>query len=533
MRATRGTGALVRLALRLDRIKLTLWILGLTVVIVVTASSFQSLYPTVASRQEFGLVVGTNPSFRAMLGPLFNASSIGGLVAWRAGIVLVLAGLMGLQTVVRHTRLEEETGRHELVGSGVVGRYAGLTAALIVAFGAGLLLATLIAGSLIGLGLEATGSIAFGLAVAAVVWTFAAVASLSAQLTSSARAANGIAGGALGLAYLLRALGDSAPEGDALSRLSWLSPIGWSQQLRPFADERWWVLGLVAALMALTAGIAYALASRRDVDAGLLADRAGPAAADPSLRSPVALAWRLQRGALLWWAIGFAVVGLAEGSVADGVKQIVGDNPQMAEIIQRLGGSEALVDNFLATVMGIFGVIAAVYAVQATLRLRAEETALRAEQVLATRVTRTPWILSHVAIAVGGTALLLAVGGGATGLAHGLRTGDVTGQVPAVVGGALAQLPAALVLAGVALALFGALPRLVTVSWALIAVTLLITWLGPVLQVDQWVLNLAPFTHVPQLPAAELTWTPLLWLSAVAVVSMALGLAGFRRRDVG
>jgi ABC-2 type transport system permease protein len=46
-------------------------------------------------------------------------------------------------------------------------------------------------------------------------------------------------------------------------------------------------------------------------------------------------------------------------------------------------------------------------------------------------------------------------------------------------------------------------------------------------------LNLAPFTHVPQLPAAELTWTPLLWLSAVAVVSMALGLAGFRRRDVG
>jgi ABC-2 type transport system permease protein len=165
--------------------------------------------------------------------------------------------------------------------------------------------------------------------------------------------------------------------------------------------------------------------------------------------------------------------------------------------------------------------------------LRAEETALRAEQVLATRVTRTPWVLSHVVIAVGGTALLLAVGGGATGLAHGLRTGDVTGQVPAVLGGALAQLPAALVLAGVALALFGALPRLVTVSWALIAVTLLITWLGPVLQVDQWMLNLAPFTHVPQLPAAELTWTPLLWLSAVAVVSMALGLAGFRRRDVG
>jgi ABC-2 type transport system permease protein len=533
MSAVRGTGALVRLALRLDRIKLLLWIVGLSAVIMGPASSFQSLYPTVASRQEFGLAVGANPSFRAMLGPLFNAGSIGGLVAWRAGIVLVLAGLMGLQTVVRHTRLEEETGRQELVGSGVVGRYAGLTAALIVAFGAGLLLAVLIAGSLIALGLETAGSIAFGLAVAVSVWMFAAVASVTAQVTSSARVANGIAGGSLGLAYLLRALGDSAAEGDALSRLSWLSPIGWSQQLRPFAGERWWVLGLAAALMVVMVGIAYALVSRRDLDAGLLADRAGPATADPSLRSPVALAWRLQRGTLLWWAIGFAVIGLAEGSVADGVTEIVGDNPLMAQVFKRLGGAEALVDNFIAAVMGIFGVIAAVYAVQATLRLRAEETGLRAEQVLATRVTRTRWVMSHVVIAIGGTALLLAIGGGATGLAHGLRTGDVAGQVPPVVGGALAQLPAALVLAGVALTLFGALPRLVTMSWALIAMTLLITWLGPVLQVDQWVLNLAPFTHVPQLPAAELTWTPLLWLSALAVASMALGLAGFRRRDVG
>jgi ABC-2 type transport system permease protein len=285
--------------------------------------------------------------------------------------------------------------------------------------------------------------------------------------------------------------------------------------------------------MVVMAAIAYTLVSRRDVDAGLLVDRAGPATAVPSLRSPLALAWRLQRGTLLWWAIGFAVIGLAEGSVADGVTEIVGDNPQMAQIVERLGGAEALVDSFIAAVMGIFGLIAAVYAVQATLRLRAEETGLRAEQVLATRVTRTPWVISHVAIAIGGTALLLAIGGGATGLAHGLRIGDVAGQVPPVVGAALAQLPAALVLGGVALALFGALPRLVTVSWALIALTLLITWLGPVLQVDQWVLDLAPFTHVPQLPAAELTWTPLLWLSALAVVSMALGLAGFRRRDVG
>ena len=533
MTAVRGTPTLVRLALRLDRVKLTVWILGLTVVVIAMASAFQGLYPTVPSRQAFGLAVSTNPSLRALIGPLFDATSIGGLVAWRAGPVLVLAGLMGMQTVVRHTRLEEETGRHELVGSGVVGRYAALTAALATAFGAGLGTAALITGGLVALGLEAAGSVAFGLAVACNVWAFAAVAALTAQSTSSARAANGVAGAVLGLSYLLRALGDSAATGDALARLSWLSPIGWTQQLRPFADERWWVLGLIAAFVVVVAGIAYALVSRRDVDAGLLTDRPGPATADPSLRSPLGLAWRLQRGALLWWTIGFAIAGLAIGGVADGVGDIVGDNPQLADVFEQLGGAEALVDAFIAAVMGILGLIAAVYAVQATLRLRAEEVGLRAEQVLATSVTRAPWVASHLLLAIAGTALLLAVGGGAVGLMHGLRTGDVSGQVPAVIGGGLAQLPAALVLAGVALALFGVLPRLVTVSWALIAMTLLISQIGPVLQLDQWVLNIAPFTHVPRLPGAEMTWTPLLWLSAVAAVSIALGFAGFRRRDIG
>lgn len=533
MSALRGTGTLVRLALRLDRVKLTVWILGLGLVVIATASAFQGLLPTVASRQQFGLAVATNPSLQAMLGPLFNAGSIGGLTAWRAGPVLVLAGLMGMQAVVRHTRLEEETGRQELLGSGVVGRHAGLTAALIVAFGGGLLLAAVIASGLIGLGLEADGSVAFGLAVALNAWVFAAVAAVAAQLARSARAANGVAGAALGLAYLLRALGDSVADTDPLSRLSWLSPIGWGQQLRAFADERWWVLGLVAAVVLVLCAMAYVLVTRRDVDAGLLADRQGRAVADPSLRSPLALAWRLERGALLWWALGFAVAGLALGSIAEGVGDLAQDNPQLVAIIARLGGTEVLINAFLAAMTGVLGLVATVYAVQATLRLRAEETALRAEQILATGVTRAPWVASHLVFAVGGAAVLLAVGGGATGVMHGARTGDLGGQVPAVMGAALAQLPAALVLAGVALALFGTLPRLLSVSWALVAVTLLIAWLGPVLQVDQWVLNLAPFTHVPQLPAAELTWTPLLWLSAVAAVSMALGLLGFRRRDVG
>lgn len=531
MTTLRGTGALVRLALRLDRVKLPIWILGLAAITILTASAFQDLYPTAAARERFGLSLSTNPALRAMLGPLFDASSVGGLTAWRIGFAMVLAGLMGFQAVVRHTRANEETGRQELVGSAIVGRYAGLTAALIVTFIAGLVIAGLIAGGLIGLGLETAGSLALGFAVALPAWAFAAVGALTAQLTSSARAANGLAGMVLGVSYLLRAVGDSA--GDAgPSWLSWLSPLGWAQQLRPFAGERWWVLGLAAAFVVVLAASAYGLLSRRDVDAGLFAARPGRAEATPWLRSPLALAWRLQRGALLGWAAGFAVVGFAIGAIASSVADLGRDNPQLAAMLEQIGGAKGMVDAYIAGTLGIIGVVAAVYAVQATLRLRGEETSLRAEPVLATRVTRLPWAASHVTVAVIGTAVVLAVAGSAMGLMHGLRTGDVGTELPRVLGGAMAQLPAVLVLAGIALALFGVVPRLTTLAWGLVVATLVISQLGPMLQFDQWVLDLAPFTHVPRLPGSEMTWTPLGWLMAVAAASVVIGFAGFVRRDI-
>src|SRR5450756_3170018 len=71
------------------------------------------------------------------------------------------------------------------------------------------------------------------------------------------RQASGIAGAALGLSYLLRAIGDSS-SGQRLQWLSWLSPIGWGQQVRPFAGERWWVMTLLFGVAVALAAGAYA-----------------------------------------------------------------------------------------------------------------------------------------------------------------------------------------------------------------------------------------------------------------------------------
>lgn len=533
MSSLAGTGTLVRLALRRDRIRLAIWVVALVLVTLGSAAAFAALYPTVESRLPFARSVESAPALLALTGPAFDLTSTGGLVAWRVGSLgAVLIGLMGLFTVVRHTRADEEAGRLELVGSGVVGRRAPLTAALVTSFGASGAVGLLVAGGLVGMGLPPAGAVALGLALASSGWMFAVIAAVTAQLTENGRLASGMAGGLLALSFLLRAGGDSAGD-SGLKWLSWLSPIGWTQQVRPFAGERWWVFGLVTALVAVLLAAAYVLVGRRDIGAGLLPQRLGPARARPGLRSPLALAWRLQRGAMVGWTAGFAVFGAALGAVAEGVADLLKGNPQLERFFEAAGGAKGIVDTYLASTLGILGLVASAYAVQATLRLRSEETGLRAEPVLATRASRIRWAASHLVVAAFGTAVVLLAAGLAAGLTHGLRTGDVGGQVVRLVAATLVNLPAALVLAGIAAALFGLAPGLTAVAWGALGFFLLLAQLGPMLKLSHLVMDLSPFTHVPKLPGGTASPVPLAALAGVALLLAVAGLAGFRSRDVG
>ncbi|MCW2884505.1 MAG: putative exporter of polyketide antibiotics-like protein [Streptosporangiaceae bacterium] len=531
-RTLTGTGALVKLWLRRDRIILPVWVYALTAYSVGTAYSFKGLNKTPASRHNFAAGIIHNGALKAMYGPIVDPDSIGGLVAWRNGVTgAAMVAVMSVLLVVRHTRAEEETGRLELIGATVVGRRAPLTAGLLIAVTANVLVALLSSLGMMVLGLPAAGAVAFGLAWAATGLVFAAVAAVTAQLTESGRTANGLALAALGAAYLVRAAGDA---GSGASWLTWLSPVGWAEQVRPYGGDRWWVLLISLACAAALAAAAYTLTGRRDLAAGILPVQPGPARAAPSLRTPFALAWRLQRGSLYAWGAGFAVYGLAIGSIADGVNDMVKGSSGTRKLLTDLGGGghRGVVDAFLATVTGIMGLLAAVYTVQAVLRLRSEETGQRLEPLLATSVGRIRWALGHLVIIALGTAAMLALMGMAAGLTHGLRTGDVGGQLPRIAGAALAQLPAVWLIAAVTVALFGLAPRAARGGWGVLTACLLLGQLGPVLKLPQWAMDLSPFTHVSKLPGGTFSAVPPAWLTALALLLAAAGLAGFRRRDL-
>jgi ABC-2 type transport system permease protein len=269
------------------------------------------------------------------------------------------------------------------------------------------------------------------------------------------------------------------------------------------------------------------LAGRRDVGAGLVRPRRGPASAAAWLCGPAALVLRLQRGTLAGWTAALAALGLTFGSLAESVTRMVGDNPRLAQVV---GASGDLTDGFSAAAGTYSGLAAAGFAVAAVLRARGEEQAGRTELLLAAAVDRRRLLGAVLRVAGGGALVLLAVFGLADGLAASAALG--TGRVGPQLAASLVQLPAVLVVAGAAAALVGGAPRQAPLAWLLLAWSLVVGLLGPLLQLPGWALHLSPFSWVPRVPAEPADAVPLLGLTAVAVAFGLAALAAFRHRDV-
>ena len=527
MRELTGTGALVRVILRRDRVRILVWILGIVGMAVLSAAGVKGIYPTAADLQRAAALVEGNAAAVAFNGPVQGLETLGGRIAFETGsFTLLLVGLMSLFTVSRQTRAEEESGRLELIRATVVGRHAPLVAALLVVAAMNFVVGAAVGAGFFGLGLPAAGCAVFGVSVGAVGLAFAGITAVAVQVAENGRVASGLAGCSVGAAFVLRAIGDI---GDGA--LSWLSPIGWGQKMRPFAGENWWPLAVPALVLAGCLWLAAALASHRDLGAGLVQPRRGPAAAGPLLGTPWGLALRLQRGALVAWASGVFVLGAVYGSVANDIEEFIQDlDDSIRELLARTGAN--IVDSFFGTTVLILALVGSGFALQSVQRLRAEESALHAETILATPVSRRRWVASHLAVTLGGALLVLGAGGLGLGLAYALTVGD-PGAVPRRIGDAIAYLPAVGLMAGLGLALFGLVPRAVAAPWGLLVLSFVTGFFGEILDLPSWVLRLSPYEHTPLLPAEEFAALPLVVMTGLASALAGAGLWAFRSRDIG
>lgn len=521
-----GTGALLRFMLRRERLALPLWLIGAGFLFAYQSAGSQTIYDSDEKLAQFRETIGGNAAMIAMSGPDELVQTIGGEVTFEVfAFICILVGLMNMFLVGRHTRSDEETGRAELIRSTRVGRHATLAAALGLA-----LLANLGAGLLVfaggaATGLPVTGSILVGLALAAVGLTFAGVAAVAVQLYEHARGVYGAVTLVIGASMVLRGAGDVSDNG-----LSWASPIGWGQQTLPYVENRWWPLLIPVAAAAVLTAVAVALLDRRDVGAGLVASRPGRATASRALSSPLGLAWRLHRGWLYGWTIGLFALGAAYGSIGDSIEQYIEDNPEVAEVLT--GGAGDVLDAYLSVTLLMSVMISTAYGIVVLLRVRGEESSLRAEPILATPVSRWSYLASHLAVALVGNAVVVAAAGFGSGLAFGLTVDD-TSQILRLTGYALTYVAAVWTVLAVTTLAIGVLPRMApAISWAVFGYLFFMGFLGQALDVPDVLVDVSPFEQTPRVPLDDLTATPLLVITAVAAALMVAGFAGFRRRDI-
>ncbi|BDU05185.1 ABC transporter permease [Nocardia cyriacigeorgica] len=525
-----GTGTLIRFNLRRDRIKLPAWVFGITVMGLYYASALPQVYKTPEDlRAVSQFSEGTVGALISGPGYGLAEPTVESVIVAVYGLYfLLLAALMNILLISRHTRVEEQTGCAELVRANVVGRHAQLTAALLVALAANVALSLFIAGSFSIAGLDSSDSLLFGCSVGATGLVFAAITAITVQISTYSRAAAGMAGAALGIAYVIRAAGDTLREGG--SALSWLSPLAWSQQTRAYADGRWWPLALSIVFAVAACAVGYALSARRDVGAGLVAARRGSPVAPDWLRSPLALAFRLQRAGLIGWGCALAAAGALYGGISKQIVESFDDLPD--QVVDVMGGDPTrMLDGYAGTMALFNALLVAVFGILGVQSLRGEETSGRAEPVLATATGRWAWIGSYTAVLAAGAVALLALSGAVLGASMALSVGQGRYLADVLVAH-LVFAPAVLVVIAVAVLCYGAAPRLIGITWALLGFSMIIGFFGPIMDLPRWLHNLSPFEHVARVPMDDVRWAALVVMTVLAIALAGAGSSAFRRRDL-
>lgn len=528
-----GLAPSLRLAWQRNRIFWTCWIIGLAVLMPTTLSQYETVIPPGTDPRATLEPLRSNPSMLALLGPAYDVYTKGGFVFWRVGgFCSAFAGMMAGFGIIRATRAEEEEGRLEMLRAGTIGRHAPLAAGVLLCSLAALVLALLGAAPLVAMGLPAAGSLTAGAALGVVALVFTGIGAVACQVFDSARTARywtlGLAWGGM---FLARMVIDGAGPDASGSWAQWLVPLEWGMLMRPFAGNRWWVallgLGLFVGLVLL----AFRLESLRDHGAGLVGSRPGRATAPGWLRGAEGLAWRLQRGSLLGWSMSLLLAGAGIGSIVSQMEESLAANPQLGQMLEKMGGSSNVTVAFYVAMLGIMATVVAVFAATTITRLRSEESHGRTEAMLATATSRTRYACSHLALGTVVPCLVMVGVGALLPLADAQRTGNWE-RLGTYARAAAGLLPGVLLMAGVTMLLVGWLPRLTALVWVLLGWTLFTTWFAVLFELPGWLVRLQPWGHLRLLPRDAWSWTPFAVELALAVALLALGLVGYRRRNI-
>lgn len=525
-----GLLKLARMVWKRDRISLLIWVLSIAAVTSMVAIAYFDLYPLAADRNLMAQTL-QNPALVAMIGPVFGLDDYhyGAMVSHEMLLFTAIAvAIMNIIFVVKHTRGDEETGRIEILRSLPTGRLANVSSVLLVSLIANVVLGLVVAVGLFVLGIESinvAGSILYGCTLAVTGLFFAVFTVLCAQLSESARGALGYAFAGLGVAYVVRAIGDVGE-----SSLSLFSPLGIILRTQAYVNNNWVPVGVVLVEALICVLIAFYLNHKRDLGAGLIASRPGRSTASRWLSGPVGLVLRLEKTMLIGWAVGLWLIGISYGSVLGDIDSFFASSDILIQILPETGG-DSLVQEFVALLMALMAIMSTVPALLVVLKLSGEEKAGRIDQLLARSVSRTRLMLSFIIPAMLVAVLIQLLSSIGLWMA-GMFVMDQPLSLVTTIKTALAYVPALWVMLGIATLLIGVVPRLTNYIWLYLGYSFFVVYLGGLLQLPAWMNKISVFGSIPTVPLEAMTLSVTLFLLLLTVVLIGLGLNGYRKRDI-
>ncbi len=490
---------------------------------------YRHAYPTFADRLAFARSFAGNDALRLFYGYPYSPLTVSGYAAWRVGGTLaILAAVFGLLAAVRALRSEEDSGRMELVLAAPLGRRtAYLSAMAAIAAGVAILWLAETAGFIAG-GLPTGGSAYLALATASVVPVYVGVGAIASQLAPTRRIALELGSAVVGLSLLLRVIADTS---SGASWLRWATPLGWAEELRPFAGPRPLVLLAPAAATVLALALAARIAAVRDVGTGIIPERD---TAPPRLRllsSTTAQALRSERASLIVWIGGVGAFAFILGMVSTSISSAVISKSLQHEIAKLGYGAIQTPTGYLSFVFIFFILIVSLFACAQVGAARHEEAEERLETLLALPVDRRRWLGGRLALAAGG-AVVISLAAGFCSWAGAASQGAAI-SLPRMLEAGANSLPAALLFLGIAALAYAIVPRASSgIAYGLVTVAFLWQLTGSVLGAPKWLLELTPFAHVGFVPEQPFRAGAALVMLAIGAGCALAAIWIFRRRDL-
>ena len=511
-----------------------LWGYVFGIVVASSAISYTRIYRTQAERDHLAAAFGSNRAATALFGPAPQLQTVAGFTVFKSFMTLaILGGIWGFLTSTRLMRGEEDAGRWELMLTGQTTRWGAAVQALSgLAAGAVTLWAVtavfaVVAGQYSKVDISPGPMLYLALTLVATPVIFLAVGALTSQLGATRRRAASYAGWFLGACYGLRMVADA---GVGLHWLSWVSPLGWVEQLRPLTSPQPLAFLPVVAFTAVTTGLAVQLAGVRDVGASTWPDRVHAPARTRLLFGQLGLTLRLVRPAAISWTLALAVTGFVLGLIAKAAGGTISGS-SVQTVFSRLGVPVTGAQAFLGVSFLIVAILVAFMAAGQVVAARAEEAQGRLDHLLVRPVSRLAWLTGRVVVAVTVVVAAAVVAGLTTWLGTATQAAHVSAGT--LVAAGVNVISPALCLLGIGVLAAGTWPRATSyVVYAVLAWSLLVEIVGGIGAVSHWVLDTSIFHQMAAAPAVPANWTTGRWMIAVGAVCALIGGAAFRRRDL-